>query len=118
MAAVEVKVRKSRKLVVFGAQTIGGRIFLELDEDETLKMDIDWTDWLDGDTIASQSNEADGPTVSAALATPVATLTISGDGGTIQHRVTTTTGGETKELFIHVNQNETGFDYGTKHLGW
>ncbi len=114
MAANKVKVLTQGRLVSRGCQTIGNKIYLDLDSDETVKVEIDWTGFLEGDTIASQTNEANGPTVTSVLATPLVTLTLSGGGGTVEHRITTNTGAETKELFIIVNEREDSFDYGIK----
>lgn len=62
--------------------------------DEVLTVPIDWTDRLaSGETISSSSWEASGVTTSgASLATPVATVKVTGTSGYVVNTVVTSAG--------------------------
>jgi hypothetical protein len=78
---------------------------LAIDENDNAKVTLDWTAWLDGDTIASVSNTVTGGVSLTAETTssPTHTFKVSGSSpGLIEHRMTTTTSAETKELRILV----------------
>ena len=74
-----------------GKKTAGSVI--ELDNDETLPVSIDWSDWLDGDTISSVTNDPTGVTVSGeSNTTTTAAFSLSGNAGLVEHRITTAAG--------------------------
>lgn len=99
-----VKILEQGKLITRGCEADGAVVLIELDDDTSLDYTFDWSGWLGSDTIASTDNEATGPTVTEKSATTTqVVLTISGNGGLIEHRITTTTSGETQELRILVN---------------
>ena len=97
-----VRVLSGGRLVARGVVINGRSIEIDLTGAEKLNFDIDWSEWLNGRTISSAANETDGPDVTQQIAGSVVTLTISGEGGTIQHRITTNTG-KIKELLITVS---------------
>lgn len=99
-----VKVLEDNRFVTRGVQQRSRDLILEVDEDETLKVTFDWSSWLGSDTIASVTNEVSGPTLSGASNTTTqASFKVSGGPGLIEHRITTTTGGETKEVRLWVS---------------
>ena len=103
MADSIVRVLEQAKLITRNCEKWRGAVLLKKDPDETIDLEVDWTAWLDGDTIDQTNYElSGGVAVSQALASPLVTLTISGDPGVIYHRITTTTSAETKELKIAV----------------
>lgn len=107
-----IKVLEQKKLITRGLSKSGEIALIEHDDDTTLDYTIDWSSWLGSDTIASTDNEATGPTVVVKSQTNTqVVLTISGDGGRIEHRITTTTSGETPELLIVVNSPARRDDY-------
>jgi len=60
------------------------------DEDSTRKDTVDWTGLLDsGETVSSVAVDADGITVTHALASSVSTLTVTKTDGTVQLQATT-----------------------------
>tara|TARA_R100000951_G_scaffold19244_3_gene16026 strand:- start:12925 stop:13308 length:384 start_codon:yes stop_codon:yes gene_type:complete len=74
-----------------GKKTAGSVI--ELDNEETLPVSIDWSDWLDGDTISSVTNDPTGVTVSGeSNTTTTAAFSLSGNAGLVEHRITTAAG--------------------------
>lgn len=114
MADRIVKVLENNRYVTRGVSDMGRYVEIELDQDETLLLTVDWSNWLGSETIASTTNEADGPTVGAIATTgAVNTFTIGGNPGYVQHRITTSAG-QTKELRIRVIQAEPIYreDYG------
>jgi len=99
-----VKILEQGKLITRGCESDAGNVLIELDDDTSLDYTFDWSAWLGSDTIASTENEATGPDVTEKSATTTqVVLTISGNGGLIEHRITTATSGETQELRILVN---------------
>lgn len=109
-----VKVLDNNRYVTRGVSDMGRHVQIELDDDETLTLTIDWTGWLGTEAISNSTNETDGVTVGAiTTANGVNTFTISGQPGYIQHRITTD-GGQTKELRIRVRASEPIYrdDYG------
>lgn len=98
-----IKVLEQGKLILRGLKGRGRAAVLNMDDDETLNLTINWSDWLGSDTISSVTNEVTGATVaSPSNTTTTATFNVSGShSGWIQHRVTTA-GGLTKELLILV----------------
>ena len=87
MADRIVKVLETGKLILRGLKGRGRAAVLNMDDDETLNLTINWSDWLGSDTISSVTNEV--------------TAVNSTHSGWIQHRITTA-GGLTKELLILV----------------
>jgi hypothetical protein len=90
---------------------------LAIDENDNAKVTLDWTAWLNGDTIASVTNTLSGglSLTAETTATPNHTFKVSGTSpGLIEHRMTTTTSTETKELRIWVSVGGVGLprDYG------
>jgi len=113
-----VKMLENNRRVCRGlAKRADGVAFL-LDENETLDVSVDWTDWLGSSTIASVTNEATGVSVTSANTATTATLTLSAPPGIIEHRITTD-GGEVKELRIYVNSptGNVSDDYGLCRTG-
>lgn len=99
-----IKVLEQKKLITRGVSKSGAIVLIEHDDDTILDYTFDWETWLGSDTIASVVVDATGPTaVIKSQTTTQVVLTISGDGGFIELRITTTTSGETDELFIAVN---------------
>jgi hypothetical protein len=87
---------------------MGGFVSFYVDRDETLNINVDWTNWLNGATITSSVNEVNGPTVgSITTASNVNTFSVSGNAGRIQHRITDSAG-QTKELRIRVSRPDAG----------
>jgi len=102
MADRTIKVLENNRLVTRGASSDGRNATIEVDEDETLPITVDWSGWLGSDTIASVTNEATGPSVSGeSNTTTTAALSVSGDPGLIEHRITTAAGA-VKELRVWV----------------
>lgn len=101
-----IRIMERGKLVCRGlTQTAAYNASLALSEGDVSKVTMDWSEWLDGDTIASVDNTVTGQVeiTSAATATPEHSFKVSGTGpGLIEHRITTTTGAETKTLRIWV----------------
>jgi hypothetical protein len=116
MADRLVKVLENGRLITRGLNTLGSNPILFIDEDETLAVSFNWTDWLDGDTISSVANSSHGPGVSGASnTTTTATFRVSATrDGYIEHRITTAAG-NVKELNLLVRAQSTGRDYPT---GW
>lgn len=71
-----------------------GTVWTSKSEDEVLSVPIDWTDALDsGETVSSSSWAASGVTASgASLATPIATVKVSGTNGSLTNTVVTSAG--------------------------
>jgi hypothetical protein len=71
-----------------------GNVWTSKTADEVLSVPIDWTDRLaSGETISSSSWEASGVTTSgASLATPVATVKVTGTDGYVINTVVTSAG--------------------------
>ncbi len=106
MADRLVRVLENGRLNTRGLNDMGSYVCLTLDDDETLTLTINWTDWLGTEAISSTENEVSGPTAgSITTASGVNTFTVSGSPGWIQHRITTD-GGQTKELRIRVQSPE------------
>ena len=62
-------------------KTTGGRALLLLDEDDIVDLELDFTRYLeDGESVSSLTATGRGVTVSATLASPKATLTLSKAG--------------------------------------
>ena len=111
MADRIVKVREQGKLTMRGLKPFDDGCMIEMDRDDILSVDVDWSHWLGGDTIASVQNVANTATVTdESNTTTVATLTLGGQSGRIEHRMTTA-GGLRKELQIYVNAG-TAFSVG------
>jgi len=101
-----IKVLEQGRILTRGINKDGSRAFMVKDHDETLPITVDWSAWLGTDTISSVTNEAHGPGVSSASNTTTkASLTISGNSGHVEHRITTAAGA-IKELTIIVNAEE------------
>jgi hypothetical protein len=98
-----IKVLETGKLILRGLKGRGRAAVLNMDDDETLNLTINWSDWLGSDTISGVTNEVTAATVSGASnTTTTATFTVnSTHSGWIQHRITTAAG-LTKELLILV----------------
>lgn len=115
-----IKVMESGRLVCRGLSNRKAfEASLPIDENDTVKLTIDWTGWLNGDTIASVANTVTGSIAlsGAATATPQHTVKVSGSGsGLIEHRMTTTTSAETKEIriWVPVNGVQISDDYGCR----
>lgn len=104
MTTVSIRVLENDRVAARGASRQGNGVFLAIDPDETIPVNVDWTSWLAADTIASVSNLASGVTISGASnTTTAASFKLSGStAGYVEHRVTTTAGA-VKELIIWVN---------------
>jgi hypothetical protein len=79
---------------------------LTIDDTDTIKITIDWSNWLGTDTIASVTNSACGGASLSGEATTSPTHSFklqASSSGTIEHKMTTTASGETKTLRIHVH---------------
>ena len=102
MADRYIRIMEQGKLILRGVKPRGRAVVANQDENETLAYTVNWSDWLGGDTIASVTNTVSGLTVSAASnTTTTATFKLSGNrSGWLEHRITTTTGANTKELLI------------------
>lgn len=80
-----------------------GRFILQASSAETIKVKLDFTDILDGETI-TVATAADGLTASSAVAAGVVTLTLSAVSGVGNLDVTTTfSGGRIMQHYIRVN---------------
>lgn len=101
-----VKVLENDRYVAKGVRQYLGGLIIEQSENDSLDYDIDWSDWLGSDTIASVSSEASNATQSVANTTTVVTITVSGlqGDGYVRHAITTTTTGEVRELTIETRQ--------------
>jgi hypothetical protein len=67
--------------------------FITKTEDEILTVPIDWTDRLGSATISTSTWTASGVTTSgAALASPVATIKVTGTDGEVTNKITTSDG--------------------------
>lgn len=113
-----IKILEQDKMVLRGLKNLRNRPVLEIDEDEVVSVNFDWSEWLGSDTIDSVTNEVTGVTVSSeANDTTTASFNIAASySGFVEHRITTA-GGLTKEklLFVTVNGFPVNDDYG---LGW
>lgn len=113
-----IKVLEQDKVVLRGLRARGNRPVLEIDEDEVVNVNFDWSEWLGSDTISSVTNEVTGVTVSGASnTTTTATFSIAASySGFVEHRIVTA-GGLTKEklLCVVVNGFPVNDDYG---MGW
>jgi len=99
-----VKVREQGRMVLRGLTPYEGGVRLDMDHDEVLDVTIDWSGWLNTDTIASVTNEQNAASFTAESNTSTtATLTLRGYAGTVEHRITTAAG-LVKELTIHVGE--------------
>jgi hypothetical protein len=115
-----VKVLENGRLVARGLSLISTGAALMLDEDETLSVTIDWSGWLDTDTISSVTNEVESVSVSSeSNTTTQASFSVSGSPGIIQHRITTAAG-NIKELKLCINSPyvTTSSDYGFIQPMW
>lgn len=114
MADRSILVLQQGKLVSKGLAKRGQKPVLYLDEDETLTLTIDWSAWLDSDTIVSVINETSGVSVTGeSNTTTEVSFTVSASaysGGYIQSRITTAAG-QTKEvtLLVEVEQERPRF---------
>lgn len=91
-----------------------GRFILQASSAETLKVQLDFTDILDAETI-TVALAPDSLTASSSIATGVVTLTISAVSGYANLDVTTTfSGGRVKQTYIRVFDPScwTNDDYG------
>jgi len=103
MADRLIKMLENGRMITRGIGQKSSGAILELDNDETLPVSIDWSDWLGTDTIASVVNEATSVTVSnASNTTTTAAFSLSGSPGVIEHRITTAAG-TVKELRVYVD---------------
>ncbi len=79
-----------------------GRFIFQASNAETLKVQLDFTDILDGETI-TVATAADGLTAGNSVASGVVTLTLSAVSGYANLDVTTTfSGGRVKQTYIRV----------------
>jgi hypothetical protein len=70
-----------------------GHLYVYQDKDETLDYEIDWTSWLDGDTIDSVANSASGVSVTSSSNTTTAnTIWVQGTSGEVTTTITTASG--------------------------
>jgi hypothetical protein len=108
-----VKVLENGRFVLRGVHKRGRGVLIFVDEDETLPVTFDWSNWLGTDTISSVANETHGPTVSGASnTTTTATFKVNASGdGYIEHRITTAAG-SVKELRLTVNAMSESKRYG------
>jgi hypothetical protein len=97
-----IKVLEQDKQVLRGLKPRGRAAVLSIDDNETLSLAIDWTEWLGTDTIDSVTNQATGVTVSGATnTTTAAALTVSAlRSGWIEHRITTDAGLVKEKLIL------------------
>ncbi len=110
-----VKVLENGRFVCRGFRKVRGLPCISLDDDESLPITVDWSDWLQSDTISSVTNDATSVTVSSASnTTTTATMTLSANSsGYVEHRITTAAG-SIKELVILVSGSSDSrqYDYG------
>lgn len=96
MADTRIIVLDYRRSTAFGLTRIGGAWALHMDKDDVLQLSIDWSRWLDGETISSTTYTANNITTSgAAEASGITTVTLSvlkGDPATVDAQVTTSGG--------------------------
>lgn len=115
MADRVVRILEQDKQILRGLKPRGKHAVLSLDDNETLNITFNWSDWLGSDTIASVTNAAIGATISGASnTTTTATFKVSAtSSGWIEHRITTV-GGLVKEklIFVEVNSAPVNPDYG------
>lgn len=114
MSDVNAYVLTNDRLAARGAEDQGTYLRVEKARDGIRSVTVQWVDYLDGDTIASAENIVDHTATSAVTVSGTTTsFTISGDGGSIRHKVTTSTG-RVRELRIQVQEPESihRHDYG------
>lgn len=110
-----VKVLEQDKQVLRGLKPRGRAAVLSLDDNETLNVSLDWSEWLGTDTIASVSNVGTGVTLSGASnTTTTATFTVSAlRSGWIEQRITTAAGNiKEKMILVEVSGFPILDDYG------
>lgn len=110
-----VKVLENNRFITRGIHRRGRAGEILLDRNEALPVSLDWSGWLDSDTIASVTNEASGASVSSeSNTTTTNTFTVAGSStGYVDSRITTAAG-SVKEFRLYV-RNYDGYrekDYG------
>jgi hypothetical protein len=98
-----VKVLENGRLITRGIFRRGRGAEILLDREEALPVTLDWSGWLDTDTIASVTNDTSGASVSSeSNTTTTNAFTISGAStGYVDSRITTAAG-SIKELRVYV----------------
>ena len=99
-----IRIRENDRHICRGCyfDNVAGRFALQATSAETLKVQLDFTDVLDGDTI-TVATSADGVTATSSVATGVVTLTLSAVSGTGLLDVTTTfSGGRIMQTFLRL----------------
>lgn len=104
MPGPSIYVMANGRIATRDATRTGAGVNIQIDDDETIPVAIDWSGWLGTDTISSVTNSATGATVSGASNTnTTAAFSISGaTSAIIEHRITTAAGA-IKEMPIFIN---------------
>lgn len=97
-----IRVLNGGRLIAHGVEVVGRTVYVDMNGAERLDFQIDWDVWLGARTISSVANETDGPTVASQVAGDIVTLTISGNNGEIEHKITTSDG-KVKAILIIVS---------------
>lgn len=114
MADRLIKVLENGRAVVRGVSERRAGPLVEISDDETLTVTVDWSGWLGSNTISSLANSAQGVTVSGASNTTTqASFDITATAsGWVEH-VITASDGQKKRIDILVAHDEpmNRFDY-------
>lgn len=105
MTIARVRALANNRLTAYGAGAGPDSVTLSLTDRERRTLTVDWSDWLQGDTVAAASSEATGVSVEGETASDAETaLTIVGVSmaGFIRHTVTTAAG-QAREITICLN---------------
>lgn len=106
MADRLVKVLANDRLVASGLSRVSTRtVQMNLPSTDIATVKIDYTRWLDTDTLSSIATVSSGVTVSVSTSTPSTTLTLSAvaDAANVQV-LATSSGGRKHTLWIDVNE--------------
>lgn len=101
---LSVFVLGNNRMATRGVSREGRGVSVDIDDDETTPITIDWSGFLEADTIASVVNNATSATVSVeSNTTTTATFSVQANSPSlIEHRITTAAG-TVKELPIFIN---------------